>query len=140
MTIFSRIKEAMNPYASSEKKGAEPDWQEVVAERVRKDLAQLAEMSAEMLQDQRYTKIRQLYQRILEQNMRLLIHYDPPNGVNAGRMEVYFDTMRKIQQQVRVLSQIVEMPKEFVAKAEQVKEMRAPVSPMKSYEGKTNAG
>lgn len=118
MKLRDRVRGAVQGFRGSIR-GREPALteREATQEAVRREVRALGEECAEMLQDQRYGSMRKLYQRIVEGNMRLMIWYDVPQGT-VDRDALYCEAMRRYQQQLRTLSQIVDAPKEFVARAE----------------------
>jgi hypothetical protein len=109
----------------------EQDWQSGMAEQVKREAQSLALLSKTMLQDARYTQMRMVYQRLLEQSIRLMIWYDAPSA-HAQPIVAYFESMRKFQLQLRALTQIVEMPKEFAARA-QAESQPSPVKPAEAF-------
>jgi len=108
-----------------------PDAYAQMAEQVQRDAKHLAQLSAELLQDQRYGALKQLYDRIVEQNVRLLLWYDPPVG-HPQPLVAFYEAMRKVQLQLRPLMQIVGMPREFVAKAAE-KTPATPPNPAEAF-------
>lgn len=136
MSLPDRLQAALRAFTSpySAPTQGEADWQQAMESNVKQDVREFAQLSAAMLQDHRYAKLSARFQRILEQNIRLLIWYDVPSAQAGNLLEVYYEAMRKFQHQVRALSQIVETPKEFVVKAKELPKEQAPVA-AKGYAG-----
>ena len=103
-----------------------------MAEQVQRDAKHLAQLSAELLQDGRYTAMKQLYDRIVEQNVRLLLWYNPPPN-HPQPLVAFYETMRTLQLQLRPLVRMVGLPKDFVAKAEE-KPSPLPPNPANAFQ------
>ena len=110
----------------------EQDWQSAMADQVKREAQNLTILSKTLLQDTRYTQLRMMYERILEQTTRALIWYNVPSGFTGDRAQLYLEQMRHFQEQLRVLSQIVELPKEFAARAHVEP---APSNPAEAFNG-----
>lgn len=113
MGILSRLRNR-NPYKPPTKE--ELDELQQIENSARADLEAFSELSARIMADPNYLSLVKLYQRILSNTLRLMIWYDPPVSQNA--METFFDKMRGYQRQLRVISQIVELPAGFKARAD----------------------
>ena len=90
---------------------------EKLEDSVRKSALDLGEIGREIVQDQRYGRMRVEYQRILAQTLRLLIHADMNPTLPDPQAE-FVDRIRKYQQQLRALTNLVDVPKDFAAVAE----------------------
>lgn len=108
---------------------AQKSEREQLEDSVRKSALALGDIGREIVQDQRYGRMQAEYQRVLAQTLRLMIHADMNPTLPDPQAE-FVDRIRKYQQQVRALTNIVDVPKDFAAVAERAAVKTAePVAP-----------
>lgn len=87
---------------------------------VKRDIQAFAAEAKELFGDTRYQKLKNQFKKIYEQNIRLLVYFDEPNG----NLERYALKMREYQSQLRILKQIVDTPQGFVESEEKLEKTR----------------
>ena len=100
---------------------------------VRRAAMALGEIGRGMVQDSRYGRMRAEYEKALTLTLRLLIHADLNPNLPDPQTE-FVDRIRKYQQQLRALLNIVDVPKGFAAVAEQAAIKPAKAVPAGSFQ------
>jgi len=83
-----------------------------IEEATKKEIKELVRESKELLDDQRYHKLKSKFKQVYEQNMKLIVFFDSDDPYK------YLMKMRTFQIQLRTLQDIVTTPEEFVKKDE----------------------
>mgnify|MGYP001569787012 CR=1 FL=1 len=112
---FKNSRNNKNSSFVREKEKREKELEEL-ENKVKRDIKIFAEEAKELFQDQRYTKLKNEFKKILEQNTKLLINYDESNG----DINKYVFKMRGFQMQLRILEQIFNTPEGFVTSNDRI--------------------
>jgi len=81
---------------------------------VKKDIKAFAVIAKELYADSRYQKLKKEFERIYQQCVNLMIHYDTKDP------QEYIMKMREYQVQARVLKSIFDTPEGFIRQDEKV--------------------
>lgn len=81
---------------------------------VKRDLKELSREAKELFQDQRYQKIKNDFDKIYNNNVKLMIDFEC-NDINT-----YFVKMHKYQIQLRTLKSIFDTPEALIRKEEEI--------------------
>ena len=80
-----------------------------IEESVKKEIVEFGEICGQMLNDPRYILLQKKYQGILSDTLRLMVWYE------ADGSDKFSSRIRHYQSQIKMLSSIVDIPKDFAA-------------------------
>ena len=109
--MFNRLLNR-NPYKPLSKE--EKKTQAEIENQVKQEVIEFAKVAKELFQDQRYEKLRNQFQKITSNTMRLLVHFDIPDNT------VYCNKMRNYQRQLKYLIDIFDTPQGFINEASKI--------------------
>ena len=110
LRLLNLFKERLiNPFRLPSKE--EIKKQKEIEADVRNKIKAIAQEAKILFQDQRYSKLKDEFKKVYEQNIDILINYNEPQG---GNLEHYALKMREYQMQLRILKQIFDTPQGFV--------------------------
>lgn len=104
----NKTNKSFNPFGSSDIE-EEQELKEIESS-IKRNIKIFAEEAKELFSDQRYNRLKSEFKKIYDQNIKLLVYYNEPNG----DMNKYAYKMREFQMQLRILEQIFTTPEGFV--------------------------
>ena len=94
-----------------------------IESEVKQEIEAFSKLSGDLLQDSRFVLLRNKYEQILETNMRLLIWFDQVDD------HAFAQKIRHYQEQIRILSNQIGLPKGFQAAAEKSRQAGLAAAP-----------
>lgn len=110
MEISKLLAKVRNPFIQLTKE--EQRELKSIEESVKKDIKSFSQEAKNLYDDERYSKLKNEFKRIYQQNINLIIYFDTKDP------QEYIMKMREYQIQLRTLKSIFDTPEGFIKKEE----------------------
>ena len=110
--LFQSLIREKNPFRDLSRE--ERIQQQLKENEVKEGIKQIAIICNDLLNDQRYKEFANIFKDIEQQLIELMIDCDEPNR------DLFYLKIKEYQQKLRIFKNILKVPHEFVARAEEI--------------------